>query len=348
MVTHVPWDAAAREPWFRFASEAAPPFTSTRAALPTLQAYHTNSRDAESGLLSRPNDVFGWFGGDRDFGANTAAHGTYPTMSVSQGGQYGPAHAVLMRYRSSGNLGDLRRGEDMIRFALNTSLVSWATIATDACHRSYVPAGREPLTLAATMHSGEPAIDNNYLAYNDVANYYFLTGDRRVVDILRSVPLWPSFHVGEEMPGRGQFGREFYAPFAAFLDAWEVLGDNREMCVALGSSCPGAEAEERPAGGELAALDAQQLFKGIKAMRDLASGIPVYDRPNVGEAMLDASAIASLQPDRMAPDAENPVYDTVGTCESGPGPRTRTRRIRAFRRTSPASSGLPSRARSPT
>jgi hypothetical protein len=321
VAAHLPCDAATREGSFRFAAEViAPSCSSTRAPLPALATYHARSRLYEDGGAPFTGRVFGWFAGDRDLGANTAQG----TMSTAQSGQYGPAHAVLMRYRASGHLPDLRKAEDMVRFALNTSLVAWAATGTDVRLRRYVPAGREPLTLAATMHSGQIVMGNNYLAYNDVANYYFLTGDRRVVDILREVARWPAVAQGNEMPVAGQFGREFYAPFAAFLDAWEVLGDNRMACSARAMSCPGAEPPSRPVGGELLDTDSINLFKTIKAMRDLASGVPVPERSALQVAMLDANAITARVPDRVAPDGQNPVYEYTPLCPSGLRSQTST------------------------
>lgn len=226
-----PTDRAARESYNHFAAETSP--------TDPLRAYHDRGRDLERYVdRTLPASVRpSWFSGDQDYGANS--WGSDGVNSTLQQGQYGPAIASMMRFRASGVASDLRQGEDMMRFAMDSSVVNWSApltgVSESACAARRLPGGREPRgggwrgprwEFASQRFTHTPVISNMYLYVNDLASYYFLTGDRRVVDLLSMIPTWPEFQSSTVVPGRPGFNREFFAPFVAFLDAWEVVGRN--------------------------------------------------------------------------------------------------------------------------
>lgn len=261
-------------------------------SFPALAAYHENGRRTERGEVTSNEADLGlaWFSGDRDFGANAWGGGVGGSF---QQGQYGPAHAMFMRFRSSGKLEDLRRGEDMLRFAMDSSVVNWAVLPSGArplgganpawvCHDSYLPGARQPRNGGAAdgITSGwSPAYtytatnSNMYLYVNDLVNYYFLTGNRRVVDLLAQIPSWPEFRLGDVVPGRAGFSREFFVPFVAYMDAWEAIGTNevfRSDRIPPPAPILYKENEARDATRDLSLSDAITFFAGIQSMHDVA------------------------------------------------------------------------------
>ena len=190
--------------------------------------------------------------GDVDFGDHSFfiawnpclnADCSRPAQSSRYNGYKGAAHSMLTKYRESGDPAIFRAGEAAVRHAMTVDTVNWSPRwgtpmlgQADYRYEAWTTPARETYAGRPADHlSLATSSGNNYQWWNDLVDHYFLTGERRVVDLFREIPNTRGFTV--PIPEVGIFPivasptRSTAIPWLNLLYAWQVVGDEQVMQV---------------------------------------------------------------------------------------------------------------------